>query len=461
MYDVIIVGSGPTGANAAYPLIQAGLSVAIVDGGLDSNQKVKNTKLKLSKTNSNAFGLLKRSSYVFNTTYNLLKIKSNIEVIQSLAIGGLSEIWHGICDYFSTEELIAIGLKPHQIQNEYAALLSRLPIITRPPLDYHGITIQNNATKSLNSKINIKTLPIMTHYNTKNIIQYFTRQNNFTYHKNQLVTMIADNKSHVTIKTKSIHSNKSYEFKAKYVIMAAGSINTTRILLRSFNLFNYKTTFLTKDSYIVVCLNIKSLFIRRKKKVKNVGQIAFTNIKTKQKKDEYFVQFYKCGPFAIEKGLQYVPLPKNVSKKLLSFLAPFLVIADIRFSTHESNHKFSCLKKIENNQDMLEIVFKEDKKVQKSREKKVKIITRMLTQIFLIPLKTVHSDVTSHYAGGIPFNKRSSRIYSDKNGKLNKSQRIYIADSSTWRTLPASPPTLTMMANAVRVGKVVLEKIKT
>ena len=40
-FDVVIVGSGPAGVNAAYPLIEAGLKVAIIDGGLDSKKKDK------------------------------------------------------------------------------------------------------------------------------------------------------------------------------------------------------------------------------------------------------------------------------------------------------------------------------------------------------------------------------------------------------------------------------------
>ena len=35
-FDVVVVGSGPAGVHAAYPLVKARLRVAIIDGGLDS-----------------------------------------------------------------------------------------------------------------------------------------------------------------------------------------------------------------------------------------------------------------------------------------------------------------------------------------------------------------------------------------------------------------------------------------
>ena len=36
-FDVIIVGSGPAGVSAAFPLLEAGLKVLMVDGGREAN----------------------------------------------------------------------------------------------------------------------------------------------------------------------------------------------------------------------------------------------------------------------------------------------------------------------------------------------------------------------------------------------------------------------------------------
>src|SRR3989344_317674 len=84
IYDVIIIGSGPAGVHAAWSLIEAGLEVAIVD------------------TNG--------------STINP-QVKSNIQITQSFSKGGLSNIWPGMCDYFSEKELQEIGLP--NLENEY------------------------------------------------------------------------------------------------------------------------------------------------------------------------------------------------------------------------------------------------------------------------------------------------------------------------------------------------------
>src|SRR3990167_5740674 len=127
IYDVAIVGSGPSGVHAAYPLIEAGLQVAMIDGGL-------NSKIALKKTDQ------------------LLKIKSNIEIAQSLAKGGLSEIWPGICDYFNKEELTRIGLPINEILKEYPVVSDLIKLKLKPNLDIQGKSI-------LDSHQNVYRLP--------------------------------------------------------------------------------------------------------------------------------------------------------------------------------------------------------------------------------------------------------------------------------------------------------------
>src|SRR3989339_1833514 len=143
-FDIVVVGSGPAGIHAAYPLIKSGLKIAIIDGGLDS--KKEDGKLnefpeaKLTKT-GHYFDLIEKSSYVFNKTFELLKIKSNVEVIQSLARGGLSEVWHGICDYYSASELETAGLPAKEIEKEYREVEKLIKLKVNKNLDFHNSLI--------------------------------------------------------------------------------------------------------------------------------------------------------------------------------------------------------------------------------------------------------------------------------------------------------------------------------
>jgi choline dehydrogenase-like flavoprotein len=57
-----------------------------------------------------------------------------------------------------------------------------------------------------------------------------------------------------------------------------------------------------------------------------------------------------------------------------------------------------------------------------------------------------------HYAGTLPFGNDDVPLTCKATGRLRGSANVYVADSSTWRFLPAKGLTFTLMANARRVA---------
>lgn len=415
-YDVIIVGSGPAGVSTADPLIKNGLKVAIIDGGLEGS-----------------------SSDVFIRTNQILKIKSNIRINQSLAKGGLSEVWPGICDYFTKEEVTKMGLPADKVINQYKEI-ARLINLKPSKVDI-------NCKLILDSSKNVYRLQVAQSCRTSLVIDKFRKFKNFEFIQNQVVKKVKDKKTFAEIESISIDGGNKSFFRAKFVILAAGSLNTTKILLRSLNLYNYKTPFLTKCNYMFVCVQPKTL-IKARNNHPIISQVAISE-------EDYFIQFYKCSKYAFEKANSYIHLPKKLVFILFKIFAPFLVIADVRFTTPENPVRFLRLKK----NDVLEISFYQTKDELKNHQTYLNKIKKRLLGLGLIPLKMLYGDVTSHYANGVPSQGEKTKLSTDQNGKLSGSGRIYISDSSTWRCLPGKPHTLTIMANALRIGKLVLEKL--
>lgn len=459
-FDVIIVGSGPAGVHAAYPLVKAGLKVAIIDGGLDSRKQDNRLNAFLGTTfkeTSNAYNLVKKSSYVFNKTYQLLKIRSKIEIIQSLAKGGLAQHWHGICDFFSKEELERIGLPANEILKEYVEVSRLIRLKLNSSLDHNAKLLLKSALNNPFLKSTVYSVPIAFPYYTSSRIEYLKRFKNFTYIGNQLVYEVKDKKKYVEIQSFSIDKSIKLLTNAKFLILAAGSINTTRILMRSLNLFNYKTTFLTKSHYLTACVYTRALMKKNNSDKPSLGQLVISSQETNQGLDAFFVQLYKFNTRAIHKVLKYIPLPKFMAFPLLSFFSPSLMIADVRFPAFESKNKFCRLIKKSSGEDVLEIFFKESVQEIRNHKNEFIKITQQLRSLGLFPIKTTKDFTTSHYAGGVPYKSKKSKLSVDINGKLHQAKGIYIADAATWRALPAKAPTLTIMANASRVGKKVLE----
>lgn len=454
LYDVVIVGSGPAGVNAAIPLVRAGLKVAIIDGGLTSKKLTNHDNHTPHKTaKSNPYDLLMKTGYVFTKTYQLLKIHSNIDIVQSLAKGGLSEIWHGMCDHFTTSELHKVGLPVAVIKREYAEVAKRAGLTPAPPLDLHcAILVQKEPSQ-------VYRLPLLHPYHTSSIIDDLKEYKNFTYIPGQLVLRVKDN-NNVEAESISIEDQHQSTTRSRYLILAAGAVNTTRILLQSFKLYNYKVPLLTKGHTMVVCFHPRALWKFNKRSLSNPGQVALKCNRNEKGLNAYFVQFYRCNPLAQDLALQYIPLPKPLARLLFSIIAPYLIIVDIRFPTFNSANKYCLLKKGKDhaNAGTLEVSLKYTSDEHARHKEQLKKINKKLWFLCLIPFKKVNGDVTSHYAGGVAFEKKPKKLSTDSNGKLHQAKRIYIADSASWRALPGKPPTLTIMANAARVGKNVLQK---
>ena len=426
-FDVAIVGSGPAGVAAAYPLVKTGYKVAIVDAGPLHDPATK-----------------------------LLPIQSKFEIIQGLGKGGLSQLWSGVCDYYSKEELMAIGLPPAEIQKEYKKIVNNLASKLTTTLDHHDQLILKSAKKNHLEAQVYQALTFL--YNSSESVDDLKKYKNFTYIDNQLVQTVRDQKTHVDIHSLSINTSQPKTTRVSFVILAAGSLNTTRILLRTFNLFNYRSPFLTKVNYITACLHTKTLFNRNDDYKQRLGHLVISTDKKYTKLDSFFVHLYPYNPEKIEHALAYIPLPKSIARLLLATVGSSLVIADIRFPASLSKNKFCVLKKTKSG-DLLEIVCKESKDEQKHQESEFRGIKNQLQTLGLLPLKTIKGYTTSHYAGGLSFQTKPGKLSVDANGKLNQARRIYIADASTWQALPAKPPTLTIMANAARVAKKVVSNL--
>jgi choline dehydrogenase-like flavoprotein len=63
-----------------------------------------------------------------------------------------------------------------------------------------------------------------------------------------------------------------------------------------------------------------------------------------------------------------------------------------------------------------------------------------------------------HYAGTLPMGGKGD-LATSLYGELNASKGIYIADGASFSSLPAKHCTLTIMANADRIGRHLISKI--
>ena len=149
-FDIIIVGSGPAGVSAAFPLVESGLKVLMVDGGRHSNITLPDKPFLNARAEDadqwewmigKGFHALKMQEaispklrvptqgYVFEGFGDANKIESQEFVaVGSLAAGGLSNAWGCGVSCLSVEELARLPFNASEIDRSYEAVAKRIGI---------------------------------------------------------------------------------------------------------------------------------------------------------------------------------------------------------------------------------------------------------------------------------------------------------------------------------------------
>jgi hypothetical protein len=524
IFDVLVVGGGFAGAHAAVPLVEAGLSVAMLDGGIRGPSELHTLPqsgfdafrkeyprqhevflgrdlsgiLPLDKKKGHAGNMTSGSrAYVSAMVDDVLPIEGNVVVLQSLAKGGLGEAWGAACEFFDSAELSAIGIH-EDLREYYRAVIGRIGISgvhtefdLQPParLDENADRIlkKYRANKRALEEIDVfqPPLALLTRdlgdrkatayrdmdywddfgrsvYRPRYTIEDLEKRENFTYIPDSIVRRIYPEDGGVRIEARTLHGAEPVVYRARKVILAAGVPNSIRIILNSLGMYDTAVPFLTKPHVLVPCTQIAMLG-----KVADPCKHSLCQLVVRTKEPylgitDCFAQLYSYKSLLLFKLMQYVPFSKPEALLLASLFASSFMVADIRFSAASLGNGTLSLKE-EDDGSLLHIKYN-DAADTRRQNAALRLVKRNLYRLGLIPLTTVRTEygTASHYAGGIvPIDSDESPLRAHADGHLERMPDVFVADTTTWLKLPAKSPTLTIMANARRVGCAVARSLTT
>jgi hypothetical protein len=150
-FDVVIVGSGPAGVSAAFPLVQAGLRVMMVDGGHSVQMAAPSGQfLDLRQGDTSQWRWMVGADFhalkwdgkatspklrvpihapVFDGYLSSNRIEADSFVaIGSLASGGLSNSWGAGVACLTDEELEAFPVIPEEMKASYGSVARRIGV---------------------------------------------------------------------------------------------------------------------------------------------------------------------------------------------------------------------------------------------------------------------------------------------------------------------------------------------
>jgi len=276
---------------------------------------------------------------------------------------------------------------------------------------------------------------------------------NFRYCPGQFVTEFREDREQVTVRA-------SESFAASRLVVAAGALGTTRIVLRSLKQYDTPVPLTCNAHTYIPCLLPGRLGKPAAARCHSLAQLTMIYDPTGDREHLVQGQLYSYGSLMLFRLLKESPLPLREGLRVMQALMPALAIWVVQHEDERSSEKYCQLRRVDG-ADRLEIVYRTSATENETQSRCEKRLARLLRQLGCWAFKRVHPGHGSsvHYASQFPITATDRPLTTELSGRLRGTRHVYLADGATHGYLPAKGLTFTMMANANRVGTHVLQSL--
>lgn len=518
--DVLVIGSGPAGMWAAKPLVDAGLSVKVIDGGRRQELEFPKERYHEWRKNSDDsssllfdhtkkldFEALSSTSpklrvptlrYTFDDYLKTNQIKSEESaIVGSLAVGGLSNAWgcgvaglnaaDNIAYKFPRQEYeklqAAHRLVAEQIGisgdieddlSEYFSLKSNMsPAIPSSKIcDYilSKYEVLSNRTSKSDFLLGSSRAASITYernnrlgcnqcgncllgchrkslYSARFELEYLSQYNNFVHEPGTIVSEIGrDIFSPFVIASKQ-PQGVNQKIRAKNIILAAGTLVTTRLV---FNALNIKSSSrLLNNPTAAFMLWVPKFLGSKHETTYSLSSLSFT---VGANDVRGFGSLFPLAGVPMSNFNAFLPFSRKLNMKLFKETYSSMLIGNLFLPGHMTENR------LEIDQDLnLNVKGRFKDGTGEAFEKLHKILNRRFRKFgaYLIPysfkLGQHGSDI--HYAGTLPMKQAPKIGETDIYGQLHGLDGFHVVDGACLPALSEKSHTLTIMANAYRIGQ--------
>ncbi len=529
-YDVLIVGSGPSGVQAAVTAVASGLRVALVDIG-ETDDKFRDlipdqpfSHLRQCDANQDQYFLgdsdevlanLSRAGahltpprqYMIRGMDKLLAMESDSFLpLQSTSAGGLGVSWGANVFALEDFEMQRAGLPAAGVRDEYDQLAADVgvsapsnafgdflaPFASRQaplPLDTNAAAILKRYEKSKAKqeakgfRLGQSALAMLSKdlgdrranqlndmdfygdagwsvYRPQYTLMQLQKAENFSYLPGRLAIRFSEADDRVNLQVKNLKTGEEETIEARRLMLAAGAINTGRLVLRSQSQFGNRLPILCNPNHWVAAVNLSMLGKPAVDARHSLAQLTALQTTNGDEMDYVLAQFYSYRSLLFFRMLRTIPLPPRYGVTFLRLLSTALTCVNLHFSDSQAASKYIELKQ-EGDRETFRANYEHTPAQQKLIHQSERLMLKRLIGIGCVPMgiaRPAHG-ASIHYAGTIPVTQQDQPFGCRTDGRLNHTSHVYIADGSSWKFLPAKGLTFTLMANARRVGREVVRSL--
>jgi choline dehydrogenase-like flavoprotein len=523
-YEVIIVGSGPSGVAAALGFAENGIVPLILDVGHEAPE-VKPPNMNFydyRKTNDvfdvmigRGYELLKHviekktaspkvsspyMQFVTRDAEQLSPVAGSSCVLQSFAKGGLASAWGAglyrcidydlvslpinaadLSPYYDrlTREIGISGddddltpffgpteglLKPVRLSNKLSKLFSAYKK-KRGVLNAEGIFVGRSRLGILTSDYDDRSrceynnlemwYPNLSYIYTPSFtLEKLIREGKVAYHKAVMVTSWSREENVIVVHAQNTKDNADISFNCKKLILAAGTINSTKIVLNTKK--DFETILPLKDNSLVQIPLIFPSYIGSELE-KDALSLANLNIIFDLQEINMRLQgsIIELSSPARATFFEKLPLSARDNLTYIRLFLPALAVLFLYMPSRKENEGHIKLER-SNKLDVCSLHGKVEKKI-------LKKVTRSFCKMGVLthPLFVEPPEHAIHYGGTLPMVDNPDRDYQCSTfGEIYGEPGIHVVDGSLLSYIPSKNLSFTLMANAMRIADHISKRIK-
>jgi len=500
----VVVGSGPAGVACAHALLKKGARVTMLDAGLDLEADRKASVATLaaaapSQWDADSLRFIKDgvsieaggiplkmaygSSFPYREPTPLPIDHEGTEGKPSYARGGLSNVWGASVMPFRTEDMTEWPITAEELAPHYRAVLEMIPYSARedllaetfPLYSTHPRVLQASAQASAllrdlaashtslrygSSRLAVDTscvycglciygCPYGYIYNSSATLEGLRSEPGFTYRPGILIERVREASSHVELSGTTVYGDTPFSIAVERAFLACGVYSTARIVLASLDAFGEKVQAADNCYFLLPLLRYRNEKDPRREALHTLAQVFLEVLDP------------AIGPHAVH--LQVYTYNELFRQQLRNMLGPLsgiaargtlgrlLLIQGYLHSDLSPGINLSL-----DRDGTLSLAVEPNAKTRPALaalRRRLWSERAAMRAIPMIPAMRVGKPGRGFHTGGtFPMRTRPRRLETDTAGRPHGFSRLHVVDASVFPTLPATTITLSVMANAHRVG---------
>ena len=300
-------------------------------------------------------------------------------------------------------------------------------------------------------------------YRPAHTLEELKREQGLEHLRGYLALEFAEKDGLVSVVCRSLTGGEGVTFQARKVVLAAGALNSARLVLASCRKFGRRLPLLSNEVRFLPSLNLSMLGRPQGSRKYSLAQLV--GVTSRSNGDLLISYFFSYDSLLLFRLVRDMPLPVWLGHLLARTIVHSLTIATLHFPDRFTRLKWIRVPGPASGARLPEL--EAEYRLTLLEEERIKDDTGRLKghlrRIGCLPLPVINrgSGTAVHYGGTLPFEENGEPFLTCRpDGRLNGTRSIYLADSAPWRFLPAKGLTLTIMANARRVAGEVVKDLQ-